>query len=472
MIFTNSECNLWRNNKNINPKTKRTIKETSVIYKQLLKTCENKTDIYKIVNDFCISNKLKSDLKINKKDKEIYDKINELCKIKKRNLSPLLSSSSVISSHKSPIIKKQKSILKSNLILTSKSILININDINKKNKILLNYFSKFNKNNCLELTDKSNQYLLSKDILLYRQIGSKSVFGVVYKSKIINDKFKDIPKFVSKIQLLTKEFKQELSIFEKLSKYAIKNNICHFPILYASSICNNIIRNNNYPELLAKAKNNYKNYSIILYELANGDLQSFIYKSELTSKIWKNIYEQIFMSILLFHSLNLFHGDCHNGNFLYTKIKSGGCFHYKINGINYYIENIGYKWMIWDYGNTRKLSELTKITFFNDYRFINLFFRKFDKVMNESKEFKNNDFYSEKKAGYLDEKTIVPSDIKKLQDYLWQHLGGLNDKYLINLIFNQNKTEYEWFKYFIDNNILFSKVPIGTIISTTIINIK
>ena len=110
MIFTNSECNLWRNNKNINPKTKRTIKETSVIYKQLLKTCENKTDIYKIVNDFCISNKLKSDLKINKKDKEIYDKINELCKIKKRNLSPLLSSSSVISSHKSPIIKKQKSI--------------------------------------------------------------------------------------------------------------------------------------------------------------------------------------------------------------------------------------------------------------------------------------------------------------------------------------------------------------------------
>ena len=178
------------------------------------------------------------------------------------------------------------------------------------------------------------------------------------------------------------------------------------------------------------------------------------------------------MSILLFHSLNLFHGDCHNGNFLYTKIKSGGCFHYKINGINYYIENIGYKWMIWDYGNTRKLSELTKITFFNDYRFINLFFRKFDKVMNESKEFKNNDFYSEKKAGYLDEKTIVPSDIKKLQDYLWQHLGGLNDKYLINLIFNQNKTEYEWFKYFIDNNILFSKVPIGTIISTTIINIK
>ena len=472
MIFTNSECNLWRNNKNINPRTKRTIKETSVIYKQLLKTCENKADIYKIVNDFCISNKPKSDLKINIKDKEIYDKINELCKIKEKRLSPLLSSSSVISSHKIPILKKHKLISK--LISTSKLISksINIIDINKKNIILLNYFSKFNKNNCLELTDKSNQYLLSKDILLYKQIGSKSVFGVVYKSKNINDKFKDIPKFVSKIQLLTKEFKQELSIFEKLSKYAIKNNICHFPILYASSICNNIIRNNNYPELLAKAKNNYKNYSIMLYELANGDLQSFINKSDLTSKIWKNIYEQIFMSILLFHSLNLFHGDCHNGNFLYTKIKAGGCFHYKINGVNYYIENIGYKWMIWDYGNTRKLSELTKITFFNDYRFINLFFRKFDKVMNESKEFKNNDFYSEKKAGYLDEKTIVPSDIKKLQDYLWEHLGGLNDKYLINLIFNQKKTEYEWFKNFIDNNILFSKVPIGTIISTTIINIK
>jgi hypothetical protein len=470
--FTETECKLWNENKNINPKTKRPIKETSPIYKKLLKNCvnvndndnDNDNDIYKIVNDFCLLNKPKSNFKINEKDKEIYDKINDLCKIKK--LSPVLSSKSVISSDKK---KKEIKILTSSY-KTTKSIAIN--DINKNNKILLSYLSNFNKNNCLELTDKQYQYKLNKDILLYKQIGSKSVFGIVYKSKII--KVNDMPKFVSKIQLSTKEFKRELEIFEKLSEYALKNNICHFPILYAKSTCNNIIRDNNYPELLSKAKNNYKNYSIILYELANGDLNSFInkYASNLNSKIWKNIYEQLFMSILLFHSLDLYHGDTHNGNFLYTKIKTGGCFHYKINNIDYYIENIGYKWMIWDYGNTNKLSKLTKISFFDDYKFINLFLRKFDKVINDSKEFKNNSFYSNKKAGYLIENAIIPSDIKKLQDKVWEHLGDLNDKYLINFIFNQNKTEYDWFKYFIDNNLLFSKYPIGVIISTTIIKIN
>jgi hypothetical protein len=466
--FTETECKLWNENKNINPKTKRPIKETSPIFKKLLKNCGNdndkSNDIYKIVNKFCLFNKPKSNFKINEKDKEIYDKINDLCKIKK--LSPVLSSKSVISSDKK---KKEIKILTSSY-KTTKSIAIN--DINKNNKILLSYLSNFNKNNCLELTDKQYQYKLNKDILLYKQIGSKSVFGIVYKSKII--KVNDMPKFVSKIQLSTKEFKRELEIFEKLSEYALKNNICHFPILYAKSTCNNIIRDSNYPELLSKAKNNYKNYSIILYELANGDLNSFInkYASNLNSKIWKNIYEQLFMSILLFHSLDLYHGDTHNGNFLYTKIKTGGCFHYKINNIDYYIENIGYKWMIWDYGNTNKLSKLTKISFFDDYKFINLFLRKFDKVINDSKEFKNNSFYSNKKAGYLIENAIIPSDIKKLQDKVWEHLGDLNDKYLINFIFNQNKTEYDWFKYFIDNNLLFSKYPIGAIISTTIIKIN
>ena len=91
--FTKSECNLWNINKNINPKTKKPIKETSKIYKELLNICANKNDIYKIVNDFCLLNKPKSDFKINENDKEIYNKINELCIIKKKKLSPILSKS-------------------------------------------------------------------------------------------------------------------------------------------------------------------------------------------------------------------------------------------------------------------------------------------------------------------------------------------------------------------------------------------
>jgi hypothetical protein len=489
--ITQTECKLWNINKNINPKTKRKITNKSPIYKKFEKQCLNKTDandIYKIVDDFCLLNKPKSNFKVNEKDEEIYKRINHLCSIKKKeeskdkfySLSPSPPKKEVKILYESSTPPKKevkqsffKSFIPSFLIKKDKSSSpsIEINEINKKNVQLLEYFSNFNKNSCLELTQNKNQYLLNKDILLYKQIGSKSVYGIVYKSKNINPKYKEkIPKFVAKIQLMTKESKQELSIFEALSKYAIKHNICHFPILYSSSSCNNIIRNNKYPELLEKAKNNYKNYSIILYEIANGDYYSFInkYKYRLNSKIWKNIYEQFFISIFIYHYLDLFHADTHGGNFLYEKIKPGGCFHYKINNVDYYIENIGYKWMIWDYGLTTKLSEKIKFVFLFDY--IKIFFHlmKYNQNLDNNPEFKA--IYSDSKAGYLDKDAIIPNDILKIQQKIWEHLGGLNKYYRYKFVQLKNApTEYDWFKYFIDNNILFSKVPIGEIISSSII---
>ena len=71
--ITETECNLWRKNKNINPTTNRRIKETSSIYKKFEKNCLEKDDIYKIVNNFCLS--IKKPSNINIKDIEIYDKI-------------------------------------------------------------------------------------------------------------------------------------------------------------------------------------------------------------------------------------------------------------------------------------------------------------------------------------------------------------------------------------------------------------
>jgi|694.fasta_scaffold28173_5 hypothetical protein len=454
--ITASDCNLWIINKNVNPLTNRKITSKSPIYKKFEKKClENKSkDIYNIVDDFCSSIIIPS--KMNKKDIQIYDKINNLCSKKEIKL---------LKTSISPPKKVSFNYLKSLSSLKS----MGINEINKKNMKLISYFSNFKQNKCLELTENKNQYLLSNNILLYKQIGSPSVYGVVYKSKNINPEFKEIPRFIAKIQLLRKETKQELSIFQALSNYALKNNICHFPILYSSSICNTIIRDNNYPDILAKAKKQFKNYSIMLYELANGDYYYFIekYKSKLNYKIWKNIYEQIFMSIFIFHYLDLNHSDTHGGNFLYTKIKPGGCFHYKINNIDYYIENIGYKWMIWDYGISSKLSEKIKSWFFEDYIKIFFNFMKFNSSLNNNPYFKFN--YNDYQAGYLNNDVIIPPEIRKIQNEIWEHLGGLKKLYRINYAINEKKTEYEWFKHFIDNNILFSKVPIGHIISTSII---
>ena len=70
----------------------------------------------------------------------------------------------------------------------------------------------------------------------------------------------------------------------------------------------------------------------------------------------------------------------------------------------------------------------------------------------------------------------MPYEILKIQNSIWEHIGALNKFYRTNYVFNftetgvkENKTEYDWFKYFIDNNILFSKIPIGPIISSSII---
>ena len=179
------------------------------------------------------------------------------------------------------------------------------------------------------------------------------------------------------------------------------------------------------------------------------------------------------MSILLLHSLNIIHNDTHYGNFLYIKIKEGGCFHYKINDDDYYIENIGYIWMIWDFGNSRELSKVSKGLFIEDYMLINLFMRKRDLEMEKNKDFNNHNIYgnNDRYAGYMDDTITIPNSIIKLQEKLWKHLGELINHYSVIITHRKNLTEYLWFKYFIDNNLLFSKTPIGDIISSVIITI-
>ena len=47
-----------------------------------------------------------------------------------------------------------------------------------------------------------------------------------------------------------------------------------------------------------------------------------------------------------------FHNNSIWNNMIYIKIKKGGYYHYEIMGNNYYIENLGYLWMIWDFENS------------------------------------------------------------------------------------------------------------------------
>jgi hypothetical protein len=479
-IYTTDECKSWNKNKLVNPKTLRPIKENAPLYNKIKKLCSNKkTDSYSIFNDFCNTYKIKSTDNLNSTDKKIYRKFNEFCYSITENLKDIKTD--IRKEHKQKDIKtdikKEKKEVKFRSVSSSSSkdntIIFNkFNDYKKISKYLETI--EFKSKNCITLTSENNNYLLTKDIKLYQQIGSPSVFGIIYKAMNINDKYKSIPKFVVKIQLQSKEAQNELTIFKALSKYAIKYKIIHLPLYYFDSICDKIIREPAYPTILRDAKKINKNYSIILYERAFGDLKTFMNNEEHNEDIWKNIYEQIFMSIFILHNLGYLHNDTHWGNFLYYKIKKGGCFHYKINDENYYIENIGILWMIWDFGNVKSSKLHAPYAFLNDYYKINVCLCHKNSKLESKKEFINNllvkdnmDGNGNVYSGILKDKINVPSNIKKIQKELWEKFININpDKYLTMKAQAREVDDYSFLKLLKDEKILFSKSPIGEVISS------
>jgi hypothetical protein len=109
--------------------------------------------------------------------------------------------------------------------------------------------------------------------------------------------------------------------------------------------------------------NGISNLIITLNELADNDCNNFIKVYYNNKKIIWNALVQIILSIMFFHKyINAFHRDSHSGNFLYHITTPGGYYHYNIYGKDFYLENIGFLWVIWDFGLIRPFSNSTLIT--------------------------------------------------------------------------------------------------------------
>lgn len=319
--------------------------------KDEIKLIEEKINIPHEKNSLLESiNKFEKDLdyelmKFNKSDKKSDKKssLKEEIKITdKKSDEKLLS-----------ILKKQKS--------------INISDRIKYYHIIHNYIKgiKQNKNcfNAYKNTEDEIKYRIGENIILDKKIGDDSKYGIVFISHYIFPKNKEIEKnliFATKLS----DYKRSANITEYIVlKFLTKlniDNICpHFPIGYGKLICRKIDNDNQDFKLLTykQGKLGSKLYNIdhiyIFNELANGSLYQ-LYKSlkkTLDFNILLNAFEQCIMAIIFFNKYtNAYHNDCHAGNFLYHKITPGGYIHYKIYGNDYYIKNIGYLWVIWDYG--------------------------------------------------------------------------------------------------------------------------
>ncbi len=157
-------------------------------------------------------------------------------------------------------------------------------------------------------------------------------------------------KFASKIVIDNKKTEEEIRYLKILNNAVNQKKCPHFPLLYGT---NNIIIKkedlNLLPKILRVETNNYK---IILSELADGNLRRFIKNMNNNDDIYLNALTQIFFSLIFFYKETMsFHNNSLWDNFVYKTIKKGGYYQYEIMGNKYYLENLGYLWMIFDFDN-------------------------------------------------------------------------------------------------------------------------
>ena len=218
---------------------------------------------------------------------------------------------------------------------------------------------------------KKNKYSY-KSLLLDKQIGSDSKYGAVYSVK-----YGKKPKLyivAAKLLCVNESNNRELMILKKLTNLVLKGKTIHLPIMYFNIKIEKTEKIKN--ELLPDVIRYCNNFHISFNEMFAGDLKMIMNNKKQNYNFIKNTITQIFFSISTFTNYSKYmHKDAHWGNFLYHNVKKGGYFYYKVNNIDIYLENIGFIWVIWDYGFAKKIK---KKKIHRDYsRIIHAFIPKF-----------------------------------------------------------------------------------------------
>ena len=231
-----------------------------------------------------------------------------------------------------------------------------IENRSKYYKYIFNKLKNINELSCLEPkkfyrgNKLYNGYSILNTINLEKQIGTNSRYGSIYITSI--------KKTLGKYPIASKVMKiNKSNSFENEVNNIITNNILskrlskHFVFTYKSFMCTKV--KENVPKII---KNEL--YYIILNELAHGDLKQLVkMKTFVTDDLLiYNVLIQTILSIMSFHYMGYSHNDCHYGNFLYHRNKEEGYYHYKINGVSYYLKSCKYNIMIFDFGFSKKIN--------------------------------------------------------------------------------------------------------------------
>ncbi len=197
-------------------------------------------------------------------------------------------------------------------------------------------------------------------IKLGSRIGSPSKYGEVHQAFLVGKEYKLA---VKKVELLRadqgrsyteRQFASGYSAWAELAAYMLAT------ILALSKICNNLPLTYKYTLckrchfVNKKVKGNpNKQCILVINEYAEGDLKSYLQKSHLWSlSLVNNCVFQIAAGLYAMEKYfrGMTHNDLHYGNVLVHEIARGGYWEYKIDGKRYYLPNLGYVFVLWDFG--------------------------------------------------------------------------------------------------------------------------
>lgn len=228
-------------------------------------------------------------------------------------------------------------------------------------------------NDCVEpkTFGKDKGYTVRDIINLEKQIGSESVYGVIYKTTI-----KGAPKsyaIASKLMANTTGNMKEVSLMNDITDNVLLSEMSrHFLASYDNAVC--------LDDKMDGKQRPKKLKLLAINELAHGDLKGLVAQKTILKDddLVFNLMIQVIFSVATFHNLMRHtHNDCHYGNFLYQKNNEKGWYHYQFKDKNIYLKACDYNIAIYDYGLAKSKME-SKDVMSDYYRPIHAFLAKGD----------------------------------------------------------------------------------------------
>ncbi len=222
----------------------------------------------------------------------------------------------------------------------------NINERLKRMKIIQEFFKKLE--NTLSITSYciSGKVNLLEYIDLIKLLGQGS-FGTVYKTcfKNKNDCFA-----IKETQFNLREKKSNLlwetNLSNSINKLVIDKICPNLPLLIDTRFCDQCKLKIGYPLKEIKTP-----CFLHITELADGTLKDFFELYEPSEELQYNLIFQIMSGVhSLQNYLQIVNNDIKSMNILYHKIKKGGYWNYNIDGIDYFVPNLGFLFIVNDFG--------------------------------------------------------------------------------------------------------------------------